>query len=231
MFTLLKKSTTSSLRRALRNVRTEYRISKMHQEGKRAARAYANDKNLKLHVGCGHTIKPGWVNVDLNRSADVSLDLREPLPFADGSCSMVYSEHFVEHLEYPAETTPFLRESFRVLQTDGIFSLGVPDMEWPIRAYAGDAAFAGWFKYVAGAYPASQQLTTRAEFVNYSFRQVTEHKFAWDFETMNKALSLVGFTEIKRRSFDPFLDSAQSHFAFGANMASDTTLYVEARKP
>jgi predicted SAM-dependent methyltransferase len=73
---------------------------------------------------CGRNIKPGWIK----------LDLREPLPFPDGSATLVYSEHFFEHLSFE-EGTRFLRESLRVLIPGGLVSIGVPDAEMSLRRY------------------------------------------------------------------------------------------------
>ena len=227
---IIKSKMSIGFRRALRNLWTEHQIYRMHQKGKRQARKYAGQLELKLHVGCGDKIKAGWVNIDLHPSANVSLDLRKPLPFGDGSSCVIYSEHFMEHLEHPDETIPFLREAFRVLRSGGRFSVGVPDIEWPVRAYAGDPNCSGWFEYVMGVYPQSEWLQTKADCVNYSFRQGTQHKYAWDFETMKRALQIVGFADVKRRPFDPALDNEKSHYAFGPNMSKDTTLYVDARK-
>jgi hypothetical protein len=59
------------------------------------------------------------------------------------------------------------------------------------------------------------------EHLNYHFRQGDEHKFAYDFKTMERALRTVGFSKIRQRPFDPALD--QESRAKG-------TLYVEAVK-
>ena len=79
-------------------------------------------------------------------------------------------------------------------------------------------------------YSKSDWLQTKADCVNHSFRQGTEHKYAWDFETMKRTLEIVGFVGVKRRQFDPSLDNETSHYAFGPNKNKDTTLYVDARK-
>jgi predicted SAM-dependent methyltransferase len=228
---IIKNYTSTSFRRVIKQVKAELGIARMHKEGLKRAKKYQNSHGLKLHAGCGDTIKPGFVNVDLNRSADIPLDLREPLPFSDASFALVYSEHFVEHLEYPTEAQQFFAESFRVLEPGGVFSVGVPDIEWPIEAYANDPKFNGWFEYVRTAYPESDFLKTRAELVNYSFRQGTEHKFAWDFETMKHALQRVGFTNVKRREFDPALDSEKSRYSLPDDPSRCTTLYVVASRP
>ena len=51
---------------------------------------------------------------------------------------MIYSEHFFEHLQHPRDTTRFLSEAFRLLEQGGVFSVGVPDTEWPLKAYSDD---------------------------------------------------------------------------------------------
>src|SRR5262249_49160648 len=141
---IIKHYTTRSFRRAIMQMKEELKIARMHREGLKKTKKFQNSRGLKLHAGCGKTIKPGFVNVDLNRSSDITLDLREPLPFSDESFALVYSEHFVEHLEYPTEAEQFFAESFRLLEPGGVFSVGVPDIEWPIGAYANDPKFNGW---------------------------------------------------------------------------------------
>lgn len=218
---LLKKYTTQGLRDAIRNVFAEARICRLHHQGVRKARRYQGSQHLKLHLGAGPNIKQGFVNIDLSSKADLTLNLYEPLPFESGSCSMIYSEHFLEHVEYPGQTESFLGECFRVLESGGVFSVGVPDSEWPVRAYVGEAEYAEWFRKVKEyGYPA--WCRTPMECVNYSFRQGREHRFAYDFETMKGVLERMGFVDVKRREFNPDLDSKLREYS---------TLYVDAVKP
>jgi predicted SAM-dependent methyltransferase len=128
---------TASFRRALRDLTREFRIQRLHRAALKRVRRYSGN-SLRLNVGCGKNFKQGWINIDLGKEADLQLDVREPLPFADESVSTVYSEHFFEHLEYPDEARHFLKESLRVLQPGGRFSVGVPDTEWLVTAYAGE---------------------------------------------------------------------------------------------
>lgn len=221
VFGFLKKYTTQGLRDSIKNVMLEAKFCRLHLNGVRNARRYQGQKQLKLHLGAGPNIKQGFVNIDLSPRADLTLNLYEPLPFESGSCAMVYSEHFLEHVEYPDMAGSFLGECYRVLGSGGVFSVGVPDSEWPVRAYAGDAEYVEWFQKVKEyGYPA--WCKTRMECVNYSFRQGREHRFAYDFETLKNALESVGFVDVKRREFDPGLDSKLREYS---------TLYVEAVKP
>jgi predicted SAM-dependent methyltransferase len=196
-------------------------------------KAYRGVKGLRIHFGCGSTIKAKWINVDLDPHADVKLDLREPLPFEDDSATFIYSEHFLEHLSYPDEAVRWVSECARVLQAGGIFSVGVPDAEWPIRAYTGDPEYAGWFDYVRSIYPEIGQgkAKTRMELINHSFRQWTEHKMAYDFETLAQLCSTAGLGNVRRREWTEGLDSEKSRFSLNADGSKCTTLYVEATKP
>lgn len=225
---LAKRHLSLPLRIALREVASEYRFQRLHRGGVRRARRLRSSVPLKLNLGCGENVKPGWVNVDLFKdTADLRLDLRQPLPFADNSVAFIYSEHVFEHLAYPcihdsmgwtletpgapSEASQLLRESHRVLVPSGAFSVGVPDAERAVALYTrGDLERWGppW-------------VDTPMHFLNYVFRQGREHKYAYDEETLGRLLTAAGFVDVRRRSFDPQLDSPHR---------VNDTLYMEGRK-
>ena len=190
-----------------------------HLRGLLRSRRYKGCKHLKLNLGCGRNIKKGWVNVDLSSEADLTLDLREPLHMSEGSCERVYSEHFLEHLSYPMPAISFLSECFRVLEPGGELSLGVPDTEWPLKEYAG-VQDRGYFELAAEKWhPAWCQ--TKLEHLNFHFRDCGEHRYAYDFETLEKVLKSIGFENVAPRDFDSLLDSEDRRLG---------TLYVQAIK-
>jgi hypothetical protein len=109
--TFMRRHFTLGVYDALRSVRTELGLNKRHRAGVRGAQRYSNATGLELHLGCGPNYKPGWVNIDLmDSTADLALDLREPLPFRPGSVKHVYSEHAFEHLTFPYEANRLLAE-------------------------------------------------------------------------------------------------------------------------
>jgi len=215
---IIKAKTTAGFRRALRDLAEEFRLLWLHRAALRRVHRYSAS-NLKLNVGCGPNLKDGWINIDMTDNADLQLDLREPMPFAAESVSMVYSEHFFEHLEYPDQAHCFLKESLRVLQPGGLFSVGVPDTEWPLKSYVnGDEEYF----MIARQRWHPAWCNTRMHNLNYHFRQGREHKYAYDFETLAQVLGEVGFVSIARRPFNPGLDDERRGHG---------TLYVDAYKP
>ncbi len=208
------------LRHVLRVASEEYSIWRRHRRGLRDATWYVRRAPLKLHLGCGDNLKSGWVNVDLNEPADLFLDLRRPMPFPNESVLAIYSEHFMEHLSYPDQAQRFLAECLRVIVPGGVFSVGVPDTEWPLRAYVKETE-PEYFRLAKEKWH-PKWCITKLEHINYHFRQLDEHKFAYDYETMKHALEAASFIGVMRRDFDPERDSLHRN---------PGTLYVDASKP
>lgn len=229
----IKSRLSRGLRHAARNLLDEWQIQRIHRTSLRKAR-HLTARPLRLNLASGFHPKPGWINIDLTHpTADLRLDLRERLPFPTGSVSAIYCEHFLEHLEFasigdstawqleppndPSEALDFLRECWRVLQPNGICDLVVPDGESIILEYAHRCTR----PFPAYEWWGPKWCVTPMQCVNYVFRQGREHKYAYDFETLERALSLVGFTQVRRREFDPSIDSQDHRIG---------SLYVTATK-
>jgi SAM-dependent methyltransferase len=99
-------------------------------------RGSAPPSEIKLNIGAGQWFRYGWQTVDFYVGADVNIDLREspPLPFADGSVSLVFSSHVLEHLDDEAGAH-LLSEIARVLRPTGVVRLSVPDGAAAVLAY------------------------------------------------------------------------------------------------
>lgn len=105
------------------------------------------------------------------------------------------------------------------MQPGALFSVGVPDTEWPLQSYVSGAE--EYFNYVRH-YWHPEWCTTRMYNLNYHFRQGREHKYAYDYETLAQILHESGFISISKRPFNPAMDAAQRE---------QGTLYVDASKP
>ena len=150
------------------------------------------------------------------------LDIRRPLPFPEGSCAEIYSEHVLEHLAYPGEVEEVLRDWWRVLAPGGTLSVGVPDTVYPLASYVNqvDDYFA-WCRTQPWNPP---WIATRLDQINFHFRQQglgfgQDHLYAYDVGTLAVRLTSTGFVDIAQRPYDPARDSRAY------------TLYVDATKP
>jgi predicted SAM-dependent methyltransferase len=217
----IKSSFSPGIRLALRDLQREIRFNRIHRRAAAKARRDwpSAAKPLKLHLGCGPNHLSGWCNIDLlDPSADYHLDLRRDLPWPAGSVEMIYSEHFVEHIEYPGQLEGFLAECLRVLRPGGRFDAGVPDAEQSLLAYArGDDAFLANER--ARWHP--RWCVTYMDSVNYTFRQGNEHRYAYDFQTLSRRLSDAGFAGVRRRAWEAGQDLP----------GWEQCLYVTAFKP
>jgi predicted SAM-dependent methyltransferase len=190
-----------AIRLALRSVQnalyeasgTIYREIRFGSNLKRASLA---QDCLLVNVGCGDLAREGWINLDAGASNEgrYYYNAVNPLPFANDSIDHMHAEHFLEHLEY-FDACQFIRECSRVLKLGGSLRIIVPNLERYITAYYLNES--DFFANLVDLGKSSTPLTTRALVCNQMFRMGGAHKFAWDFETLSKALKEGGFRSVE----------------------------------
>jgi predicted SAM-dependent methyltransferase len=84
--------------------------------------------NLKLDLGCGKFIKPGFLGFDISKecNADVIQDLNLGIPCRDNEVIEIHSSHFLEHA---ADEHFILREIHRVCKPNATVTITVPLFE------------------------------------------------------------------------------------------------------
>jgi len=127
------------------------------------------DEIKKLNLGCGEQTPRQWINVDyslgarisklplfglinknlrlfdINWNPDIVLhDLRKEFPWEDQEVDVIYSSHTLEHLSRE-EGLHFLRECHRVLKTNGVIRIVVPDLRTIVEDYLKGAIRADTF--------------------------------------------------------------------------------------
>lgn len=197
-----------------------------------AGREYRGKRNLLLNLGAGDVGLGGWVNVDSYRGKNINCvyDIRKRLPFDDNSARGIFCEHFLEHLDYTEEIPFFLTECHRVLEPGGVIRIVIPDAEKYLKAYSQG----GW-----GELSRIRSLSegrrdgsgfcfnTRIELINEIFRQGSQHKYAYDFETMEFLLERYGFGQIVKQEYGK---SIRPEICLDQKARELESLYVEGSK-
>lgn len=89
-----------------------------------------------LNIGCGETLHPKWVNVDIVAAMPGvhAHDVRCGLPYADNLFDACYCSHMLEHVTKD-HARVIIGEAYRVLKKGGIARFVVPDLEQIVRHY------------------------------------------------------------------------------------------------
>jgi predicted SAM-dependent methyltransferase len=87
---------------------------------------------IKLNLGCGDKILPGYINVDVaseraGKKPDVISDIRK-LTFNDNYADEILSVHVIEHF-WRWEVSDILKEWIRVLKPGGKLILECPNLQ------------------------------------------------------------------------------------------------------
>ncbi len=188
---------------------------------------------LRLNLGCGEQRPEGWLNLDSSPGARLAshpllfrllrallpqrllpaaswtgatvrwMELTKSWPLADDCASVVYSSHFLEHLELE-EARLVLREAARVLGPGGRIRIVVPDLENLIESYRNERA-------EAPAEAALHVLTntgffftprprTWLQYLVYKVRRRHDHLVLHDEGLLRAEFERAGFTQIARRA-------------------------------
>jgi predicted SAM-dependent methyltransferase len=196
------------------------------------------DGLVRLNLGCGLICPPGWINIDSSWNARFAKhpffrralssigvlspeqaqipwvrtvfihDVRKPLPFADGSASVVYSSHLLEHL-YPEDGRRLIQEAFRALVGGGVLRVVVPDLQAIIQEYLGERPFGPLSGELANVTPAdrfNQRLLMRWPspsthgvlyrlfLAGWDFHS---HKWMYDADSLKALFLSSGFVEVE----------------------------------
>jgi len=148
---------------------------------------------LLVNLGCGYRPLSGWVNLDAAWGyADVVWDLRNGLPFQDGSCRAILMEHLIEHLPRE-EGVNLVAECHRVLEPGGIVRISTPDAEKYLRAYVANDQFLFSPEFY-------EPIESPLDRINLMMRAHGHHLWAYDETSLGRLLQQAGFDQIVRQA-------------------------------
>jgi glycosyltransferase involved in cell wall biosynthesis/predicted SAM-dependent methyltransferase len=195
-------------------------------------------KMNKLNIGSFTVMFKDWTNcdiLDLNSYAAQNgfdfkrFDASKEIPYADNSVKLLIASHFLEHLTRQ-EGNRFLKETFRVMEPNGVIRITVPNIKQIAAVYT-DGAFsevnAGGIKTVFADNEGVKNAEDEAEAL-WNFL-TAGHKTAYDAEALTAKLAKAGFTEVQKmesgKSRSPEIQSETK------DMYPDHSIYIEAVKP
>jgi predicted SAM-dependent methyltransferase len=97
-----------------------------------------NDGKVLVHIGCGKTNSPEFINVDARPLAHIHIvtdDITSLPDFNNGTVDLVYMCHILEHIKRK-DLKRVLSEMKRVLKNGGILRISVPDFDKLIEVYS-----------------------------------------------------------------------------------------------
>jgi len=95
------------------------------------------DGKVLIHIGCGKTNSPEFINIDARPLSHVHIatdDITSLSDFATGTVDMVYMCHILEHIK-ASDLKRVLSEMKRVLKAGGVLRLSVPDFDKLVEVY------------------------------------------------------------------------------------------------
>lgn len=214
---LTREETTYGLARALRSLLREVASYRNHERGLSEFPDFearvAREAPIYLQIGGGGHAMDGFFNIDIVPPADLLWDIREGIPVADGAADFVFSEHFLEHIDYPHSAKLYAAETYRILRSGGRAVTGVPDAKKIVDGYVNQDGttfneyLRRWYSRRSGL----QHFNTYADLVNYVFRdqedveEYTPHLWAYDYVKLSSLFVEAGFPEVEPWSFDSLL--------------------------
>lgn len=205
---------------------------------------------LRLNVGCGSNVVPGWVNCDASfRSLRfrlgrllrlpryrrfcglkcLGLDARRPLPFASGSASAIYEQHMLYAFD-AWEALCYFQECYRVLAPGGVLRVNEDDLRAVAERYlAGDKALVDYVR--AAPHVRARVVVTPADALSALFKGWRSLRWLYDAESLSAHLRAAGFPTVERSAF------RQSRIADIALLEKDNRdsvlgqVWLEAVKP
>jgi predicted SAM-dependent methyltransferase len=197
---------------------------------RRFQRAVANSPSpVKVNVGAGTALLPGWLNTDVLWRSEMYLDLTRPWPVPPENIDRIYADNVIEHFSLQ-KARDVLRYCYRALRPGGAVRLATPDLERTVRAYLEDPELtaAHLDRHRRLGYPAEHP----ADMLRVTYAYHGHHQgYIFDWAALSAELARAGFSDIRRydagHSDDPEFKGLETRAEPTEAM---TELIVEARK-
>jgi predicted SAM-dependent methyltransferase len=218
---LEEPTTTHGLARTLRAAAKEIELNRYHRASQKAwPNGRIDEAPTKVQIGGGAHRVDGFFNIDAVPPADLLWDVREGIPLHDATVRFLFSEHFLEHIDYPRSAKLYAREAHRVLAPGGQLVTGVPDAGYVLNQYpAGPERSTQMIERWYANRNCREDINTFLDLINYVFRDQDDdptynpHFWAYDHEKLVQMFTEAGFTTVEPWTFDPDLANPKRQWA------------------
>ena len=149
-----------------------------------------------------------------NKNKTIGHDLRYRLPYNENIFKGIFLEHTLEHL-HPFDAIFLMSEIKRILKPSGIVRITVPDLDIYIDEFNKKERSEKFSNFINGCE------------IIWSLTQNYAHSSVWNFEMLNFQLKKIGFSNIKKHSFN---NGSDRNLILDRSDRKFETLYIEAKK-
>jgi predicted SAM-dependent methyltransferase len=146
---------------------------------------------IKVNLGCGDHILPGWNNHDLLID---QVDVSGPLPYSDNTVSFILAEHILEHLD-STRALAMLNSCYRILAPGGVLRISVPALDKIMEL---DGSYEHYLQLLMSQH--NKAPGDRKDSVNLVLTE-WEHKTWWTTELLRIVLWARGFEKISEQEY------------------------------
>ena len=153
---------------------------------------------MKLHIGCGKKYLSGYKHLDVidYEHVDFVCDARNLSIIENESVSEIYACHILEHVER-GEVAGVLSEWSRVLKSDGIIRVAVPNFESVVKEYLENKNLKSF-----------QGLLYGGQTYDYNF-----HHVAFDYSMLKTMMEEAGLSDVSKYDWRDFLPEDYDDFS------------------
>jgi len=166
-------------------------------------------EKIKLHLGCGNDLLPGYINIDKKLREGVNYDFNSDildLKFYNESVDEIRLHHVFEHFHrYQTVVLMFVWNNW--LKKGGKLTIETPDFEWCCRKYLNLITLRGilWNTLVGLKYRKNYFKTNKWRVLRHVFGSKeadwANHLEGWDKDTLSYLFELFGFKIIEIKQY------------------------------
>lgn len=148
---------------------------------------------VKLNIGCGPKLLPGFVNIDMpgnwaGSTPDIACDLTQPLPLPDNHADEAHAIHVLEHF-YRWQAPAILKDWLRVLKPGGLLVLELPCLDKIVGLYA---------EAMESGRAPNPRLTILGLYGDPAYQnEAMCHRWCYSVDELAGGLELLGFVDVE----------------------------------